>query len=128
MRKWLPLLIVLAAIITSAIVYPQLPARVPTHWNAAGQVNGYSARFWGAWLIPLFLVGMWAIMWILPAIDPRGSKNANFKPPGETNIIALCRGRDQTGSLASELHGRSPAIASGRRPTASAASSSSPED
>ncbi|HET9777168.1 MAG TPA: SdpI family protein [Gemmatimonadaceae bacterium] len=89
MRKWLPLLIVLAAIITSAVVYPHLPDRVPTHWNAAGQPNGYSARFWGAWLIPLFLIGMWAIMWILPAIDPRGANYAKFQPAFEAIIIAL---------------------------------------
>jgi len=89
MRKWLPLLIVLAAVITSAAVYPHLPARVPTHWNGAGEPNGYSGRFWGAWLIPFFLVGMWAIMWILPAIDPRGANYAKFQTAFEAIIIAL---------------------------------------
>lgn len=89
MRKWIPLLIVLAAFAVSAIVYPQLPARVPTHWNAAGQPNGYSGRFWGAWLIPLVLVGMWAVIWILPRIDPRGANYAKFQPAFEAIIIAL---------------------------------------
>jgi uncharacterized membrane protein len=28
----------------TALVYPDLPATVPTHWNAAGEVNGHGPR------------------------------------------------------------------------------------
>jgi uncharacterized membrane protein len=89
MRKWIPLLIVIAAFAATASVYPSLPARVPTHWNMAGQPNGWSSRFWGAWMLPLILIAMWGIMWILPAIDPRGSNYAKFRPAFEAIIIAL---------------------------------------
>jgi uncharacterized membrane protein len=89
MRKWIPLLIVIAAFAATASVYPSLPARVPTHWNMAGQPNGWSSRFWGAWMLPLILIAMWVIMWILPAIDPRGSNYAKFRPAFEAIIIAL---------------------------------------
>ena len=33
MRKWIPVLIIAAALIASAVVYPDLPDRMPTHWN-----------------------------------------------------------------------------------------------
>ena len=89
MRKWIPLLIVAAAFISSAIVYPNLPARVPTHWSLSGQPNGWSGRFWGAWMLPLFLVGMWAIMRVLPAIDPRGANYAKFRPAFEAIMSAI---------------------------------------
>lgn len=89
MRKWIPLLIVIAAFAATASVYSSLPARVPTHWNMAGQPNGWSSRFWGAWMLPLILIAMWGIMWILPAIDPRGSNYAKFRPAFEAIIIAL---------------------------------------
>lgn len=89
MRKWIPLLIVIAAFAATASVYSSLPARVPTHWNMAGQPNGWSSRFWGAWMLPLILIAMWVIMWILPAIDPRGSNYAKFRPAFEAIIIAL---------------------------------------
>lgn len=89
MRKWIPLLIVAAAFAASAIVYPNLPARVATHWNLAGQPNGWSSRAWGAWMLPAFLVGIWAIMRILPVIDPRGTNYAKFQPAFEAIISAV---------------------------------------
>ena len=78
MRKWVSLMIVVAAFIVSAVVYPRLPATIPTHWDLSGQPNGWSSRFWGAWLIPVFLLGMWALVRVLPRIDPRGSNYAKF--------------------------------------------------
>jgi uncharacterized membrane protein len=78
MRKWISLLIVVAAFTVSAIVYPRLPATIPTHWDLSGQPNGWSSRLWGAWLIPVFLLGMWALVQVIPKIDPRGSNYAKF--------------------------------------------------
>lgn len=78
MRKWISLLIVAAGFIASAVVYSRLPETIPTHWDFSGHPNGWSSRFWGAWLIPIFLLGMWALVRILPRIDPRGSNYAKF--------------------------------------------------
>ncbi|MDP9280347.1 MAG: SdpI family protein [Gemmatimonadota bacterium] len=85
MRKWIPLLIVAAAFLASAVVYPRLPERMPTHWELSphppGSLptpNGWSDRMWGAWALPSFLLGMWALVRILPKIDPRGSNYAKF--------------------------------------------------
>jgi uncharacterized membrane protein len=89
MRKWIPLLIVLAAVVASAVVYPRLPESVVTHWDFSGRPNGWSSRFWGAWLMPIFLVAIWAFMRVLPAIDPRGSNYAKFLGAFEGMIIAI---------------------------------------
>lgn len=89
MRKWIPVLIVLIAVVASAIVYPQLPERVPTHWSRTGEITGWSSRFWGAWMMPLVLAGTWLLMRILPHIDPRGDNYANFRGSYETIIIAV---------------------------------------
>lgn len=78
MRKWIPLLIVAAAFIASAIVYPRLPASIPTHWNVAGQPDKWSSRAWGAWMMPVFILGAWVLFRIIPAIDPRGANFAKF--------------------------------------------------
>ena len=89
MRKWIPLLIVAAAIVASLLVYPSLPERVPTHWDLAGRPNGWSSRFWGAWVMPIFIVGAWAIMQILPRIDPRGTNYAKFGGALEGIIVSI---------------------------------------
>jgi uncharacterized membrane protein len=89
MRKWIPVLIVLIAVAASAVMYPHLPERMPTHWSRTGEVNGWSSRFWGAWMMPLVLAGTWLLMRALPHIDPRRDNYANFRGAYETIIIAV---------------------------------------
>lgn len=89
MRKWIPLLIVAAAFIASAVVYPRLPARIPTHWNLAGQPDDWSNRIWGAWVLPIFLLGMWVLVQVLPRIDPRGANYAKFGGAFEGIIVSV---------------------------------------
>ena len=89
MRKWIPLLIVIAAFAASAIVYPRLPLSVPTHWDMAGRPNGWSSRLWGASVMPIFLVVIWGFLRILPAIDPRGANYAKFGGAFEAIVVSL---------------------------------------
>lgn len=90
MRKWIPLLIVAVAVIASAIVYPRLPEMMPTHWRGMDpQPDGWSGRAFGAWITPVILLGMWALLRILPAIDPRGSNYAKFGDAFEGIIVSI---------------------------------------
>ena len=51
---------------------PQMPAMIPTHWNAHGQINGYMTPF-NAVIVPAVLIAGIALLTILlPAISPRG--------------------------------------------------------
>ena len=36
---------------------PRLPAQVPSHWNAAGQVDGYSSPSFAMYLLPALTLG-----------------------------------------------------------------------
>lgn len=89
MRKWVPLLIVAAALIASAIVYPDLPDRMPTHWNLEGEIDGWSPRAWGAWMIPVVIAFIWALMRWLPAIDPRGENYVKFGGAFEGIMVSV---------------------------------------
>lgn len=89
MRKWIPLLIVAAAIIASAVVYPKLPMTVPTHWDMLGRPNGWGSRVWGAWVLPTVMLLLWALMRVLPAIDPRGANYAKFGEAFEAIVISI---------------------------------------
>jgi uncharacterized membrane protein len=51
-------------------MYPAVPDRVVSHWNAAGQADGYMSKSWGLGLIPLIMTGFVALLAVLPRIDP----------------------------------------------------------
>ena len=78
MRKWVPAVLILAAVIASIIVYPQLPEKMPTHWSASGEVNGWSSRLWGAWMLPLLMAVIWVMMRAIPYVDPRRANYEKF--------------------------------------------------
>lgn len=42
--------------ILSAAFYSRLPETMPTHWDAAGNPNGYSSRFFAAFGVPAILL------------------------------------------------------------------------
>lgn len=89
MRKWIPLLVIAVAFVASAAVYQDLPQRMPTHWNLSGEVDGWSSRPWGAFMIPVFLLVMLAVFHLLPKIDPRAPNYAKFRGTYEIVIIAI---------------------------------------
>ena len=72
MRKWIPVGILVATWLLSALVYPDLPDRMATHWDLAGQPDGWSSRAVGAFILPLIMTITWVMMMVLPRIDPRG--------------------------------------------------------
>jgi uncharacterized membrane protein len=79
MRKWIPALLIVAAVVVSIVAYPSLPESVPTHWGMSGEPNGWSSRFWGAWMLPLLMAFIWVIMRALPHIDPRKANYEKFR-------------------------------------------------
>ncbi|HTR03558.1 MAG TPA: SdpI family protein [Thermoanaerobaculia bacterium] len=74
----LGLLLVLGAAAITAVLYPALPDPMPSHWNAAGEVNGWMPKFWGAALVPLIMAFIWLMFLVLPRISPRGFEMEPF--------------------------------------------------
>lgn len=72
------ILIAIAAIV-GLVLWNQLPDPMPSHWNAAGQVDGYMSRFWGVWLMPLMTLGITLLLAAIPAIDPLRANIAQFR-------------------------------------------------
>jgi uncharacterized membrane protein len=70
--------IVITFILTIAI-YPAIPDLVVSHWNAAGQPDGYMSKTWGLFLIPLIMTGIVALFVILPRIDPYKKNYEKFR-------------------------------------------------
>ena len=92
MRKWLPLALVAAAFLTSAVAYPRLPERMPVHWGLDGTADRYGSRLEGAFLLPVVMLAMWGLMRGLPRIDPRRANYAKFADTYDlmiTSVLAL---------------------------------------
>ncbi len=44
--------------------------KIPTHWNAAGEIDGYSGKAFGALFVPILTIAMYLLMLFLPKADP----------------------------------------------------------
>jgi uncharacterized membrane protein len=70
---------VAASFIVAGVEYGRLPARIATHWNAAGQVNGYMDKLWGTFFMPSVMLLLLAVFLVVPKIDPKAEAIAKFK-------------------------------------------------
>jgi uncharacterized membrane protein len=89
MRKWIPAALIIAAVVISIVAYPDLPERVPTHWGANGEVNGWSSRLWGAWMMPLIMAALWLLLRAIPHIDPRKANYEKFAGMYDAFVILI---------------------------------------
>jgi len=62
--------IIIASFVIAVYLYPQMPEQMASHWNAAGEVDGFMSKLWGLFLMPLVLVGMYLLFVGIPRIDP----------------------------------------------------------
>jgi len=82
------ILVVAAHLLFSATVYGDLPARIPTHFNAAGVPDGFGARSsW--WLMPMINLASAALTIGVTLALPRRPDLLNL--PGKQEILALPR-------------------------------------
>jgi uncharacterized membrane protein len=62
------------------VAYPQLPDRIPTHWNTQGNPDGYSAK-WALFLIgPGAMALILVIFRFLPWLSPKHWEVDSFRP------------------------------------------------
>jgi uncharacterized membrane protein len=66
------------AFLVALFLYPQMPDPMPSHWNAAGEVDGYMSKAWGLFLMPLLAVGVFLLFLAIPRIDPLKANIAEF--------------------------------------------------
>ncbi len=56
----------------SAAVYLWLPDQIPSHWNLAGEVDSTMSKTWGAFMMPLIMLGLYGVFRVIPALSPKG--------------------------------------------------------
>ncbi len=83
------LLILLVSFAIGIYLYPQMPDRIASHWNAQGIVDGYMSKFWGLFLMPFISVGVLLLFLLIPRIDPLKRNIAKFRRYFDTFIIII---------------------------------------
>jgi uncharacterized membrane protein len=68
----LPLVLIAVMFVVGAVTYPYLPAQIPTHWGANGQIDAWSAKSAGSvFFAPLMALAIYALLWLAPYLDPK---------------------------------------------------------
>jgi uncharacterized membrane protein len=70
--------LVVISFLLAIVLYPVMPDPMPSHWNAAGEIDGYMSKFWGLFLMPLITLGMILLFIAIPRIDPLKANIAQF--------------------------------------------------
>ena len=79
-RIELPQLLVIGLMFAAAAwAWPQLPDRLPTHWNIHGEVDGWGNKFMGLLFMPLLVLGLYLLLLLLPLFDPGKANYQNFQ-------------------------------------------------
>ncbi len=91
MRKSEIFLIVLtvASIIAAFLLYPHMPEQMASHWNTAGEVDGYMSRFWGLAMFPIILTVLSGLFIAIPHMDPLQKNIKKFRPHFDGLMILL---------------------------------------
>lgn len=83
----LQLLLIASMFVVAAVSWPNLPERVPVHWDLHGNVDGYGGKFTGLLLLPLVTLGVYGLLIVLPRFDPGYVNYQSFA--GTYNLIRV---------------------------------------
>lgn len=81
------LALVVLAVGYALVLYPTLPQLVPTHWNAAGKIDGWGPRHTAAFMVPIMMVIFWVLLSVLPLVSPHRFKVESFR--GTWNLVVV---------------------------------------
>ena len=81
--------LVLASAVVSALAWPDLPAELVTHWNAAGEPEGTMSKALGLSLVPVVTASTVLLFLLIPRIDPLGENIEAFRAEFDWFIVVF---------------------------------------
>ena len=75
------------ATIIGLLLWNQLPNQMASHWNVNDQVDGFTSKFTGVFMLPLITLGMLLLFLVIPSIDPLKANIAQFR--GAFNLFIV---------------------------------------
>lgn len=79
--------IILLPIIFGLAVWNKLPEEIPIHWNAQGEIDGYTGKAGAVFMMPAFLAALHWVCMLVTGLDPK-SKEIDGKPL--TMVLWIC--------------------------------------
>ena len=76
-------------IVVSCVTYPFLPDQVPSHWNAAGQIDGYMPKLANAILLPAISIALYLFIQLLIRYSPRLGQQSQRTSIEVVNLIIV---------------------------------------
>lgn len=76
-------IVTLIPILIGLLLWNQLPEKIPTHWNANGEIDGWSSKAFAVFALPLFLEAVHWISILGTAADPK----AHAQSPKILNLV-----------------------------------------
>ncbi len=77
-KEIIPIGLIIVMVIVGIAFYTSacLPDKVPTHWNAQGEVDGYNSKTFTVLFFPILTLAIYLLLLFIPLIDPL---RENFK-------------------------------------------------
>ena len=69
-------IVMLMPILAGLILWNQLPEQMPTHWNAVGEVDGWSSKAFAVFGLPLIMVAAQWLCMLGTAADPKKNNHS----------------------------------------------------
>jgi uncharacterized membrane protein len=77
--KNISLLLILTSFVLALCFAPYMPELMASHWNAYGQVDDYTTRYFGLFFIPSLSLVLYLVFLLLPKIDPYKKNFSQFE-------------------------------------------------
>ncbi len=87
-NHWLALLLLAIPFAFIAYYWNQLPAEIPLHWNAKGEVDRTSDSPYAVFTLPVINLLVFATLFLIPVLDPK-RMTAYFKQTMKTVITVI---------------------------------------
>lgn len=70
-------IVILLPILAGIYLWDTLPEQIPTHWNAAGEIDGWSSKAFAIFGLPLMMLAMHWLCVLGTATDPKKANHSN---------------------------------------------------
>jgi uncharacterized membrane protein len=81
--------LILVSFLIGAYLYPYMPEKMASHWDANGSVDGYMPKLWGLFLLPVISAILFLVFMLIPKIDPHKGNIEKFRGHFDVFILLL---------------------------------------